>query len=95
MRKVECDLKVILDLICCAEDYGFAKPMLLDGLAEITGPVTDAEIIEFAAEFMSLEMQEQGYGEEDQQSALERLTEWRDQYARSTDNTEPVTTDKA
>jgi len=81
MRPLTVDLDSVLELVSCADDYGFNRDILVSAFAEWTGPVSDAEIAEYAAWFLTPEAEEQGYGQEDADEAQERLTEWRDKYA--------------
>ena len=61
----------------CADDYGHGNDMLLTSLGEFTGHVTDEEIVAFARSLG------EEYGNKDRAEAMERLTYWRDRYARS------------
>ena len=54
--------------------------MLMCSLYEFAGDVSDEEIAEHAASFVTPERLAEGYTEEDQQEISERLTEWRDKY---------------
>jgi len=45
-------------------------------------PVSDEEISEYASWFITDEAKAQGYSTEDKEAAVERITEWRNQYAR-------------
>ncbi|QHU99989.1 hypothetical protein [Synechocystis sp. CACIAM 05] len=81
MKTINVDLSDILELIHCAEVYGFANPVLLEAFAEMAGSVSDQEIIEFAQEkYLSDEARSQGYSEEDYKSAISVLTNWRNKY---------------
>jgi len=82
MRKIEIDLRDILDLVNCAHDYGFSDNVLMSSFAEFTGPVSEAEIEEFARYFLTPAARREGYGQEDVGQAKERLTEWADKYCR-------------
>lgn len=73
----------ILSLVECAEDYGHANEVLMDGLAEMLGyELSDDEIGGYAAGYLTSEMQAKGYGVESAESAVERLEEWRRRYMR-------------
>ncbi len=76
MRKIEIDLDDILELVNCAEDYGFANDVLLNAFASFTVEVTDEEIKSYATKLM----EEDGYGQEDYDEAIEVLTTWRDRF---------------
>ena len=80
MRKIEVDLESILDLINCAEDFGFAKTAFFSKMADLTGYVSDNEIHEYANDYLTDEMKAHGYTREDYNKAIETLTEWRDKY---------------
>lgn len=71
-RKIETTLYNILDLIACAEGYGFADDVLMCALFKITGKVTDEEIKVFVKDnYLSAE---------DCQDIIARLKESRDKY---------------
>ena len=68
----------ILDLINCAEDYGFQRDVLLDAFAGWLGrSVSDEDITAYIAEYIP---PEKGYGEEDAAATRERLEEFRKRY---------------
>lgn len=73
-RIVSTTLNDILSLVHSAEDYGFADDVFYDAMAGITGNVTDAEIEAYGESL--------GWDEEDAEEVVERLTEWRDKYAK-------------
>lgn len=56
MRVLTVPLDDVLSLAHCAEDYGFADDVLLSALGEMSGHVTDEEIDEYAAGFLTPEM---------------------------------------
>lgn len=85
MRELKIDLSEILDLVSCAQDYGFADDVLMCSLYDFTGDVSDEEIKDFSASFLTPEMRAQGYSEEDQEQTAERVTEWRDTYRAAAD----------
>jgi hypothetical protein len=84
MRTVEVDLELILELISCADDYGYRKSILLSGFAEMVGELTDADIEEYVARFTTPEYLAQGYSEEDADNARECLSVFRSEYLRPT-----------
>lgn len=75
-REIKTDLYNLLDLLNVAEDYGFRDDVLFWSIFELTGHVTDEEIHGYANQFDFTK----GYGEEDVEAAIERLTEYRNQY---------------
>jgi hypothetical protein len=80
-RKLSIELDDLLDLVNCAEDYGFADDVFLDAAAEWMGrKLSDAEIEEFAARYLTPEMEAKGYSEEDAGSTPESLRAFRDRY---------------
>jgi hypothetical protein len=89
VRNLTFPLNDLLDVVSAAEDYGYGDDVLMDALARWAGPVTDAEIAAFTAGFLTPESRAQGYTEEDRDGAIERLTEWRDRYARPEPEDEP------
>jgi len=82
-RKIETDLETILDLVNCAEDYGFRDDVLFTVFRDMTGWVTDEEIKAYADRFLTPEFRAQRYSEEDAESSTLRLTEWRDRYCKN------------
>jgi hypothetical protein len=80
MRDCKVNLEDILDLVNCAEGYGFADDVFMDSMYQIAGDVSDEEISEFANILAS----QDGYSEEDREEErediTERLTEWRDKH---------------
>ena len=81
-RKVEFSLNDVLDLVGCANDYGFGHEILLSAFAKQSGWVTDEEIRAYTDWFVTPEAREQGYGEEDRDKQRERLTAWRATYCK-------------
>ena len=71
MRKIEVDLGKLFELIHSAEDFGWYN--IVPDVAEICGEVTQADIEEYAQQFLTPEMQEKGYGEADYNTAVETL----------------------
>ena len=78
MKTVQINLREILDLVNAASDYGIYSSMFSQAMAEWAGSVSDAEIQEYADWFLTPEAAEQGYSEEDRDSAIETVTAWRD-----------------
>jgi hypothetical protein len=66
-RPIVIDLRTLLSLVLCAEEFDFNHVLLLLTLGQMTGPVSDEEIAEYAAETAD-------------HVALP-LTVWRDHYA--------------
>lgn len=81
-REIKTALHNILDLVNCAEDYGFQDDVLMTAFRDMTGWVTDEEIEAFVQGFMTPEMQAKGFGEEDAEAARTRVTEWRNRYCK-------------
>jgi hypothetical protein len=82
-RTLSVSLEDLLSLVNCAKDYGFARSVFLDAMADWTGrAVSDAEIRDYAQGYMTPEMIARGFGEEDHDEAIETLTRWRDYYCR-------------
>lgn len=80
-RIIETNLFNILSLISCAEDYGYARNILYDGLfGMLNYKVSPEDIENYASTFLSPEMKAQGYTQEDYESSLERLTELAEKY---------------
>jgi hypothetical protein len=71
MTTVRVSKEEILDVLSCAEDYGYKKPIILQTLTAWYGPITEAEIDAFAAGYT----EEDGYAEEDIDYAKENITE--------------------
>ena len=76
-RKIETDLFEILDLILCAEGYGFGDDVFYVSMFNMIRPVSDEEITSFAENLRSKD----GYGQDDYDDAIEQLTDLRDQYS--------------
>jgi hypothetical protein len=83
MRHITIQLPDLLDLVNAADGGGFGRPMLLSALADWAGVVTDAEIAEYADDFLSPELRARGYSGDDRDHAIEGLTEWRDRYCQN------------
>lgn len=81
-RKCYVRLSEILELVYCANDYGHGNEVLMSSLAQITGWVSDDEIAEYAASFLTDEAKEQGYTGEDSEEAVKALMEWRRIYCK-------------
>lgn len=80
--RVDAILDDVLDLVFCAQDYGFDHGIVMSTFAKWTGPVTDAQIAAFADGYVTPEQRARGYTDEDRQNAIERVTAWRDKYAK-------------
>ena len=80
---IEIELDQILDLINCADDYGFNKSPLMCSFAEIIKTLTDEDIEKFAKGFLTEEMRKQGYSEEDYEESKERLNNFRTVYMKA------------
>jgi hypothetical protein len=80
MRTIAANLEDLLSLIHCAEDYGYNRSVFYGSIGDIVEYVTDDEIEEYAQTFLTQEARSQGYNEEDYDSAIDTLTEWRDRY---------------
>ena len=74
--KREIDQDDILSLVHCAEDYGHWNDVCMLSLYDWAKPVTDGDIERYAKDLS----EEDGYGQEDYDSAKEQLAEWRDKY---------------
>ncbi len=72
----------ILGLIICADGYGLAHQVLFCDFANWLGDLSDEEIEDQAAAFLTPEMRAQRYGEEDAENAREALHEFRDKYMK-------------
>jgi hypothetical protein len=70
------DQDEVLDLVNCAEDYGHWNSVCMFSLYDFAKPVTDNDIKRYS---LSLK-DSNGYGDEDREGAIERLTEWRDRF---------------
>lgn len=81
MRTLAVDLAKVLDVVACAQLYGYEEDVLSIALGKMTGPVDDAEIQEFANWYATDAGRSQGYGEQDRDAVLLILTAWRDQFA--------------
>lgn len=80
-RSVAVPVSEIMSLANCAEDYGHANDVLMDGLAAMLGyELGEDEICVFANSFLTPESRAQGYSEEDADAAGERLRRWREHY---------------
>jgi len=77
MRKVTTTLDNILDLISCADSYGFEDDVLFTAFGDMLNKkLTNEEIESFAR---SVEVQD-GYSEEDYQEIKEKLAEFKNKY---------------
>ena len=76
-RKLDVSIASILELISCAEDYGFESDVLFDSFsAMLDNTITDEEIENYAR---SVEAEE-GYGEEDYIGIKEKLNDYKCTY---------------
>lgn len=81
-RTVSIEVNEIIDLMCCAEDYGYDDPVLMDAFYDWVSPLTDERIEEYARSFLAENRQQQGYTEEDADSARRRLRDIRARYRK-------------
>lgn len=79
-RKVEVDVFEILDLVSCADDYGFNDDVLMSALMGMCAEVSDEEIDEYCSFFTSEKGRAEGYSEEDAEEVFGRISVWRDKY---------------
>ncbi len=84
MRKeVTVQLDDILGLIACAEDYGYGFSTFYGGMADfLNRKLTDEEINNYASWFLSDEAKSKNYAQEDFDTAIKRLTEFRNRYCK-------------
>lgn len=75
-REVKTDLRNVLSMVSCAYTYGHGNQIFFGFAAQMTGPVTDQEIEEYAREIADLD----GYTEEDYQEIAKTLREWKATY---------------
>jgi hypothetical protein len=79
MRKIEIEISEILDLVNCAEDYGFEDDVLFDAFAEFLGyKLSNEEIEIFSKSFLK----EEGYGKEDYNQIKKRLFDFKTKYCK-------------
>jgi hypothetical protein len=78
MRKeIKTDLDNILDIVICSTDYGFGKTMFFDFCSSlINKELSDQEIESFSKRLSS----QDGYTQEDYESAKERLHDFKSKY---------------
>jgi hypothetical protein len=74
------DQDEVLDLVNCAETYGHWNSVCMVSLYDFAEPITDDDIKRYALSLTDSE----GYGDEDREESIERLTKWRDKYAAIT-----------
>jgi len=77
-REIKTNLYNILSHVCCAIDYGYYNDVLMCDFAELTGMVSDEEIVKYVNENKSAE-----YDREDYDEWSERITKWRDEYCKA------------
>ena len=78
MTTVEIPRCDILDLIYAADSYGYGNDVLLCTFAEWLKVLPDDEIQQFAKSLCESD----GYGEEDEESAIESLAAFKKKYYR-------------
>jgi hypothetical protein len=76
LRIITIPLSEILDVVCCAEMYGFQDDVLMSALAYWAESVSDEEIHQFALDYS----QKDGYTEEDYDAIVEKLHWWKEKY---------------
>lgn len=81
-REVTTTLQNILDLINCAESYGFGDDIFYDAMFSIIKPLSEEEIESYAKTFLTGEMIYMGYSQEDYDSAIETLIELNNKYGK-------------
>lgn len=79
-RIIKTDLFNILDLINCAETYGFGDDMFYAAMFDMIKPVGNLEIKEYSETYETPEMEELGYTREDALRVVEHLMKLRDKY---------------
>lgn len=80
-REITIPIESILDLISCAEDFGFNDSTLMSNLFKFMGnKLSDEEIKEFAESYLA---NGSGYGEEDVEMITDTLTEQRNKYCKA------------
>ena len=83
MRKtVEVKMATILALVGCAEDYGHANDVVLDGFADMLDyDLSNDEIEGYVSEaFLSPDAAKAGYGKEDADEVRNRVVAFRKRY---------------
>lgn len=78
MRVLQIPIENVLNLVVCAEDFGFQEAW--SDFAAMTRWVSDEEIIEYSESILT---EGSSYTEEDVESHKERLKTWRDRYCAS------------
>lgn len=81
MREITIPLNELLDLTFAAEDHGYDGEIFYSFIFNHISPLIDEEIEEFANMFLTKEMKDKGYSEEDYEDVKEILLELRRQYA--------------
>ena len=74
---IQVDLDTILNLVICAEDYGYTT--LYGDFAQMAGWVSDEQINDYVHEHYTLS---EDYAEEDEDNVKQTLYEWRNDYMR-------------
>lgn len=80
MRKLSIDITEILNLISCAEDYGFSDDVLFTYFASFLGDLSNEEIEEYCSYYTSNAGREAGYNEEDYEEVKEKLQQFKEDY---------------
>ncbi|MFA5026048.1 MAG: hypothetical protein WC503_06085 [Candidatus Shapirobacteria bacterium] len=83
MRPITIPLEELLDLLSCAEDYGFDDDIFYNFVFSYINPLTDEEIEEFAQTFLTEAAIRKGYGEEDYQNIKYKLTKLKETYTHA------------
>ena len=81
-RILEIKLDDILELICCADDYGYRNDVLFEAFSLLLTTLSDEEIENYASTFLSDESKKDGFSEEDYESSKKILLEFRNEYLR-------------
>jgi hypothetical protein len=83
MRKIKIKLDQILELISCADDYGYQHDVLFDAFGEIIQyNLTDKEIESYARKIEAMKP----YSEEDYEVIKERLAKFKEKYCNHESN---------
>lgn len=74
--EITIDKETLLDLICCAEDYGFNDDVLMYSFADMMKSLSDEEIEVFARKIEATD----DYSHEDYEITVDKLEEFRENY---------------
>lgn len=77
--KKEVEIDDILELVACADDYGFNTPMLMSALCDMCKPLEIQDLVDHAQTFYG---DQQGYCDEDREEIQSILIEWYGKYNR-------------